>query len=139
MVSIAMVSIARARLWVGLLRLLLLLLAAAAAAAAAVVVVVGGHVIVLSGGATLSRAKTARSSASTRRSCLLMTARPTGVRRRRLVSRSASGAMSSARASACSVMGTPPAPSTAACSKVRPRSSRSRLSSRSTSGGVSPG
>ena len=65
------------------------------------VLLVCGHAMVLSGGATLSRAKTARSSASTRRSCLLMTARPTGVRRSRLVSRSASGAMRSARASAC--------------------------------------
>ena len=85
----------------------LLLVAAAAVllllvvAAAAVLVLVCGHAMVLSGGATLSRAKTARSSASTRRSCLLMTARPTGVRRSRLVSRSASGAMRSARASAC--------------------------------------
>jgi len=128
-----------------LLRLLLVAAAAVLVVVLVVVVVllllllVCGHAMVLSGGATLSRAKTARSSASTRRSCLLMTARPTGVRRRRLVSRSASGAMSSARASACSVLGAPPAPSTAACSKVRPRSSRSRLSSRSTSGGVSPG
>ena len=79
----------------------LLLVAAAAVLLLLVVLLVCGHAMVLSGGATLSRAKTARSSASTRRSCLLMTARPTGVRRSRLVSRSASGAMSSARASAC--------------------------------------
>ena len=111
MVSTAMVSRARARrggprLWVDLLRLLLVAAAAVLVVVLVVVVVlllllVCGHAMVLSGGATLSRAKTARSSASTRRSCLLMTARPTGVRRSRLVSRSASGAMSSARASAC--------------------------------------
>ena len=90
-----------------MLRLLLVAAAAVLVVVLVVVVVVlllllvCGHAMVLSGGATLSRAKTARSSASTRRSCLLMTARPTGVRRSRLVSRSASGAMSSARASAC--------------------------------------
>ena len=120
MVSTAVVSRARARrggprLWVDLLRLLLVAAAAVLVVVLVVLVVVlvvlvvvllvlvvvCGHAMVLSGGAPLSRAKTARSSASTRRSCLLMTARPTGVRRSRLVSRSASGAMRSARASAC--------------------------------------